>query len=273
MSIVLDIKEKFESLDISQALKRAYIDYGMKVEKNPAIIKITRHHESIDIFTQGNFSVTAGKAKARKSFALSMFMASAIKSSFYGCIEACTFGKNNLLFDTEQGKYHTFLYNRRAIKIAGFDRQPDNFKTYFLRPFGHHERVDLIDHILENTKDIGFVIIDGARDLVSDINNANECTDIVNKLMYWTEKYNCHINVVLHFNPNGDLKLRGHLGTEITNKAETAIKVEKCDKNGKYSIISPLETRGRDFTPFAFYINNYEPIIDYDYEFKDKCVF
>ena len=52
------------------------------------------------------------------------------------------------------------------------------------------------------------------------------------KALKWTEDYNIHIVVVLHENPGSD-KARGHIGTELMNKAETviALEVDKYDEN------------------------------------------
>lgn len=269
MSIKLKLDQVFEELDIPQAIKRSSITYDMDIKKEQTCIGIRYGGKNYPIGTYGNFSATVGKAKARKSFALALFMAAAVKVGFIKIIEARTAGKNNILFDTEQSKYHVYWYNRRVVSICEKKCQPLNFKTYALRPFGVSERIQFIEHILENTKNIGFVIIDGIRDLVSDINNPNESTDIVNRLMYWTEKYDCHINVVLHINPVGDVKLRGHLGTEITNKAESVILIEKSNESPNYSVISPFQSRGKEFDPFSFFIDNYIPVIDLDKTIDD----
>lgn len=87
----------------------------------------------------------------------------------------------------------------------------------------------MIDYKIRNTRAVGLVIIDGIRDLMLDINNPREATLIVNYLMKWTEEFNLHIHTVIHQN-KGDENARGHIGTEINNKSETVLRVEK-DKN------------------------------------------
>ena len=62
-----------------------------------------------------------------------------------------------------------------------------------------------------------------------DINSPREATLIVNYLMNWTEEFNLHLHTVIHQN-KGDENARGHIGTEINNKSETVLRVEK-DKN------------------------------------------
>ena len=47
--------------------------------------------------------------------------------------------------------------------------------------------------------------------------------------MQWTDDRQIHIHTILHQN-KGDENARGHIGTELNNKAETVLLVEK-DKN------------------------------------------
>ena len=73
---------------------------------------------------------------------------------------------------------------------------------------------------------------------------------------------NCHITTVLHQNPK-DRKVRGHIGTELTNKSEAVISVTK--EKGE-SIVRCEQIRGREFKPFKFgigmdnklYVDNYQ---------------
>jgi hypothetical protein len=95
---------------------------------------------------------------------------------------------------------------------------------------------------------LGILVIDGIRDLINDINSPEEATMISSKLLKWTEERNIHIITVLHQNKQ-DGNARGHLGAELTNKAESVISVEK---KGDVTIVSPEYLRGLDFEPFAF---------------------
>ena len=99
------------------------------------------------------------------------------------------------------------------------------------------------------------IFIDGIRDLVFDFNDIKECTIIVNWIMFLVDKYNCHISLVLHQNPSdSNSKGRGHLGTELDNKCESAIVVAKDEDDESVSIISPSATRGEPFSPIGMRI-------------------
>ena len=64
-----------------------------------------------------------------------------------------------------------------------------------------------------------------------------------------------HIHTILHQN-KGDENARGHIGTELNNKAETVLLVEKDKGNSDISHVSAMHIRAMDFEPFAFCIND-----------------
>ena len=103
--------------------------------------------------------------------------------------------------------------------------------------------------------DVGLLIIDGIRDLMYDINSPSESTDLINLLMRWSSGYNLHIHTVLHLN-KGDDNTRGHIGTELNNKAETVLQITKSTQDGNISEVKAMHIRDREFDPFAFRIND-----------------
>lgn len=60
--------------------------------------------------------------------------------------------------------------------------------------------------------------------------------------------------IVLHQNKN-DEHARGHIGTELNNKAETILQVEVDKEDKAISVVETVHIRDRDFEPFAFRIN------------------
>ena len=72
--------------------------------------------------------------------------------------------------------------------------------------------------------------------------------------MTWTGERNIHIHTILHQN-KGDENARGHIGTELSNKAETVLQVEKDSRNPDISTVKTAHIRAVDFEPFAFRIN------------------
>ena len=128
----------------------------------------------------------------------------------------------------------------------------------------------IVKEAIYRTENVGLVIIDGIRDMVYDINSPGESTKVISLLMTWTEERNIHIHTILHQN-KGDENARGHIGTELSNKAETVLQVEKDSKNPDISTVKTAHIRAVDFEPFAFRINEEAlPELLEDYQFKDK---
>ena len=224
--------------------------------------------------THGNFSLVKGKAKSKKSFFINMAVSAAVgeeilQNKLRGPLKE---NLNKVLyFDTEQSKYHVQNAVKRICKQIKVDI-PLNLNTYGLRKSSPSERLKLVEYAIENTPNLGFVVIDGIRDLITSINDEAESTNMASKLLQWSEKYNIHIVVILHENPGSD-KARGHIGTELTNKAETVITVQIDNYDDDVSIVSAGFCRNKSFKPFAFRITDDglpKIIKDYEIEMKAK---
>ena len=116
-------------------------------------------------------------------------------------------------------------------------------------------RIEVIDYPLRQNKGYGLVIIDGIRDLMLDINSTGESVEVINKMMEWSSRYDLHIHCVLHLN-KGDNNVRGHIGTEMSNKAETVLVISKNNDNPSISEVHALHIREKEFKPFAFTVDD-----------------
>ena len=224
--------------------------------------------------TLGNFSLVKGKAKSKKSFFINMAVATAVgkgvlQNKFRSPLKEGF--SQTLYFDTEQSKYHIIQAVKRISTQIGVN-VPPNLTTYGLRKESPAERLKLVEYAIENTSDLGFVVVDGIRDLITSINDEAEASNIASKLLKWTEVYNIHIIVVLHENPGSD-KARGHIGTELMNKAETVIALEIDSFNTNISFVKAGFCRNAPFEPFAFEITDeILPHILHDYTVKLKSL-
>ncbi len=210
------------------------------------------------IATLGNFSASVGKPKSKKTYNVTAIVAAAIsgKEILHYKVTLPKGKKKVLYIDTEQGRYHCQLVLQRIMKLSGLpiNHDCDQVEFLVLREFTPQQRRDIINNYLENSSEIGLLVIDGVRDLVKDINNSSEALDVMNDLMRWSSCYNLHIHTVLHLN-KGDDNTRGHIGTELNNKAETILQVTKCRDNPNMSEVRVMHIRDKEFIPFAFYIN------------------
>ena len=210
-------------------------------------------YKNVAVGTLGNISCLIGKAKSRKTFALTIMTSALAKDGFmYGYMSELPFDKKKILyFDTEQSKYHVQLVLNRIYRLSGVD----NVEMFALRPYKPNERVEIIREVLYNTPNIGVVIIDGIRDLIFDINSPEESTNIVTDFMKWSQELDVHIITVLHQN-KGDNNARGHIGTELINKAETVLSVSRSEGDDNISIVKAEQCRGIEPEDFAFEIDD-----------------
>lgn len=210
------------------------------------------------IGTLGNFSASTGKAKAKKTFNVSAIVASAlINGQVLEYRASLPEGKRKILyFDTEQSPFHCKKVLQRILKLAGLplDRQPENLIFSHLREIANPAvRCEIIRKAIYSIEEVGLVIIDGIRDLMLDINNATQATTLIGDLMQWTSEREIHIQTVLYLN-KGDDNSRGHIGTELNNKAETVLQVTKDPADEDRSIVSASFIRSKPFEKFAFRI-------------------
>lgn len=241
-----------------QVLKSVAIDPTEDLAPPSVCLEVVQNGNHATIGTLGNFSLVIGKAKSRKTFFITMVLAAAVKSDFVLGQFKGTLPENQgtvLFFDTEQGKYHVQKAVKRTVELSGVP-EPANFIAYGLRKFSPAERLALIETAIYDTPNLGGVVIDGVRDLVTSINDEEQATMLASKLLKWSEEKGIHIVCVLHRN-KGDNNARGHLGSELQNKAETVLSVTKSSDNKDISIVEPELCREKEFEPFAFSIDEH----------------
>lgn len=224
--------------------------------------------------TLGNFSASTGKAKSKKTFNVCAIVAAALTgNTVLNYAASLPHNKRKILYaDTEQSKFHCQRVLRRILQLSELptDKQPEALEFLSLRKFSPKTRLGIIEEAIYQTEGLGLVIIDGVRDLAYDINSPSEATDLITKLMQWSDERQIHIHTVLHLN-KGDDNTRGHLGTELNNKAETVLQVTKDEFDKSISSVTSMYIRDIDFEPFAFRINdNSLPELVDDYKPKQS---
>ena len=263
------IVHKEESKEIDLGLKLS--KYEIKASDHIPPPEIALSVGGATIGTLGNILSIIGKAKSRKSFFITMAISVSIsKDTIFNLFKNELPSKQNsvLYFDTEQGKYHVQMALKRICTLVGV-KEPNNLHVYGLRSLNPLERLQLIEFAIYNTENLGIVFIDGIKDLITSINDEEQATMIVSKLMKWSEERNILIVTVLHQN-KGDNNARGHIGTELNNKAETVLSISKSTDNEMVSIVAPEMCRNLEPQSFAFEIDqNGIPYIS-DFEINQK---
>ena len=212
----------------------------------------------IPIGTYGNFSFVQAPPKSKKTFFVSLLASVYLSggNNFGGKLKGHRDGRCLMHFDTEQGHWHAQRVFKRVQDMSN-TKEVGCYHTYALRTIGYKERLQFIEHCLEQNKGKnGLVIIDGIADLVSDVNNLEESNLCVQKIMQLSAKYDCHIVTVIHSNYGSD-KPTGHLGSFLEKKTENQIQLEINTVNKEWITVSCKRSRGYAFETFSFSINEF----------------
>ena len=245
-------------------------------KREDCITIVNELNESFRLGTYGGFSLITGQAKSKKSFFVQCLASAFLNNDLQPLQRIKGHAKedkfNLLYFDTEQDDDSDVneLMNRIYQMSGKTPDQLPNFRCYSLRDVKTSDRHQTVKNYILGVENVGLVIIDGIRDLVRSINDDNAAMDIGDDLLSWTSRRKCHIVCVLHEN-KGTETVRGHIGSELVNKAETVISIRKSDDNSMISEVVPTFTKGKEFQNFAFKISeNGIPILEDNFKVETK---
>jgi hypothetical protein len=229
--------ESFQALglvevkDYAELARKALIPQGETIDPPETVFQLM----GVSIFTKKSFSVISAKPKAGKTTTAAWIIARAMKDQI-----------KVVWIDTEQGRPYAGRTQSWILEIAEL-ASSEYLRYYDIKLHGPEDRIKLIDELMLTEKP-QILVIDGIRDLLYDINSPTESTSISTKLMQWADIGNCHILTIIHQNKSND-EARGHIGTELMNKAETVIKISR----GKTEeiIVEHAYARGISFAPFV----------------------
>lgn len=219
-------------------------------------LEIVENGEVIPILTQGNFSVLIGRPKSKKSFLLSALVAAIIKegtvlSKFQGQLPANR--KTILYFDTEHTKW---FVNKAIERIASLSGKPklSHLKAFHLHRFNPLYRISAIQTAIQETPDLGLVVIDTLRDLAIDPDtDPAQASQLLTRLLQWTGYYGLSILVLL----NQDDDTESKLVNVLLDHAQTILMINK-DSSGPF--ISRVDVGGyrndKPIASFRFEVDN-----------------
>ena len=262
-----ELQEQNDHIMYMQSIEEeCAIDINKKIEHPPVAISfknkevVTKDGSvkefPIPIGTYGNFSFIQAPPKSMKTFFVSLLGSAYCypDGSHTKGMYSFRNDRHFVHFDTEQGEWHAQRVFKR-LQWMNFADNLDFYHTFALRKISYRSRIDFIEYYLERMreegKDIGLIVIDGIADLVSDANNLEESSAIVQKIMSWTSIYNCHIVTVIHSNSGSD-KPTGHLGSFLEKKAETQIQLERDENKFGCITVSCKRSRNTPFESFDF---------------------
>lgn len=244
------------AFDAKVEIDKARVTHSEIIKSSEVLLWIQVNGRKVPILTRGNIVGVLGKAKSRKTFFNAMMAGACINGKLYDTFFAAQKKLKVVFFDTEQGKARSQKVLKRIGALCNFTY--DQIDMISCRPYASHERVELVDYYMETHKP-DVVFIDGIRDLIVDFNNLTMSSELMTCLMRWSEAHNCGIICVLHMN-KADASARGHLGSELMNKAETIIAINK-EKDSEFSTVEPVECREMPFDSFQFTVMDGVPVV------------
>lgn len=262
--IPLNTTEKSNKTNFSELAKKLLIDVTKKIERPPIALSkgeyyYTRKSFPIPLCTYGNFSAIAGPSKSMKTFLKTALIAGYIGGKSNNYFEDLkgfdTENKFVIDLDTEQSEYHVSLSAKRVVKMVG--NNPPNYIPFQLRALDPNQRFEFVEWIFMESEwkdNLGFVAIDGIADLINNTNDLEQSTKTTNALLKWSADSGAHITTVIHNNFDSN-KATGHVGSSITKKAETILKVARNENTDVVEVV-PQYTRNMPFKNFNFSLDN-----------------
>lgn len=203
----------------------------------------------VPCFYRGELVADCGKAKTGKTFFLSILMSACLSGETLALkrhTESTEIKPLRVLWiDTEQSQQSTQEILRDRIipltekSVASVKSVCDINNTFFafnLRGLGYEKRDRMVDVAIRTLKP-DIVIIDGVKDLMTDINDAVQATFLMEKFMALAKDTNSCIVCVLHQNKaEQDRNMRGSIGTELTNKAFEVFQCDVIEDSGTFKV-------------------------------------
>jgi len=248
--------------------------YNEFIPNEKPCIEIVEENETFSFARFGNITTITGQSGAKKSFFVSAIAGAWINPEKLVLnrikVTAPEDKRRVLYFDTEQSRGDVKEVLNRIIEIAAFknlnEKHLELILCFSIKAMSPKERHEFISSTIHKEENIGLVIIDGIKDLMTSVNNEEQTSVIITDLLKWSEEQNIHICSILHENPLSE-KMRGHIGTELINKCESVVSIQKNTENATRSEVVAKKTRKKQFSNFAFRISEAGiPIFDDNYE-------
>ena len=189
------------------------------------------------VFFPKTINVIQGKAGVHKSRLAETICASLLKKP--DCHKDLLGFKTNLLtryaicyVDTERNLSEQLPYSLQQIQLkAGYEinEEPYGFDYISLLEFGREDRFDMLNIYLEHARKKFpihiFIILDVITDCIFNFNDTKDSMKLIDMMNQTINRYDVTFLCLIHENPGSADKARGHLGTEILNKASTVIQI------------------------------------------------
>jgi len=203
------------------------------------------------VFFPKTINVVQGKAGVHKSRLAETICAALLKTPESNR-DLLDFKRNILsryavcYVDTERNLSDQLPYSLQQIQLkAGFpiEEHPYGFDYISLLEFAREERFEMLnmylDYIRQKFPMHLFIVLDVITDCVFNFNDTKDSMKLIDMMNQTINRYDVTFLCLIHENPGSTDKARGHLGTEILNKASTVMQIgfEKDSENRNIDLI------------------------------------
>ena len=212
----------------------------------------------VNCFPRGDLVAISGKEKCGKTTDCRIIVSALMKgeNGEYMGVKALENNVSVLWIDTEQACQTSRAVCRGIELMCGFEPSDARFIYFALREYPDRQEMTEVMRMLFNEFCPDIAIIDGIRDFIPDFNDVVESAEIVLECMRLSsgvsaeqaekkglnERPACCVCCILHQNkPKDDNNMRGHLGTELSNKAGEVWEATQDDDH----VFSFAQTRSR----------------------------
>ena len=217
----------------------------------------------------GNITPVTAEGKAGKTASTTAFLAGAISSDGKAdgfdkvSVIPNTEGKAIIHFDTEQSEYDQQYNIKTILQRAGLTQTPSHFLSYNIRTvqMENYRQIttDICDLASKEFNGVHLIVIDGAADFISSVNDETEANSIIAFFVALSVKHNCPIIIIIHLNENAsrtkDTIPRGHLGRQAVRKGYCQLNITR---EGEISTLRVLRARkaGSEIPTICFSYNH-----------------
>lgn len=250
------IDDEIAKLDISANV----LNHDQELNLPPFILS----HKGIGFGALGSIGSITGQKKNGKTLLETLFMAAVLLDGkplgdLRYELHDTRPNPKVLFIDTEQEDCFALMVQRRVHYLLGWDFRENNprFKVIWLHDVESHvDRWKIARAAIWQYKP-DFIVLDGCRDMVTDINESEECTTFVRQTMkIATDGNRSLLYQALHYNPGSD-KMRGWLGTELGNRvAEIWESVKKSEGGVETFKGTATDTRGKTPPEIEYFVDD-----------------
>lgn len=239
VNIAPDFLTYKESMDTAPELKNILDLEKVIIENASKDIVVAPPLLSIDdipIIRRNTINIIQGKAGSHKSRLMETTASALIarntddSSRFIGFHKSANYKYNIAYIDTERNKSEECpLALQRIRKLAGYNKTNnlDAFRFISLKMEERTARKDKIKLLLPlfiKEDRCNIIFIDVVTDCVGSFNDERESLELLDFFGQLAEENNCTFILAIHENP-GTEKARGHVGTEVLNKASAVLQI------------------------------------------------